>query len=788
MRELITEKPRRIERPVDHPVEDTRLPEASDPTMIGTLALAVVLMAWTWSQLDGYQLADSVEYIHRARERVVDGVLDPGRAVRSFAFSLPFVPLFWISEALGIDEPGCILPVARLMQMALALLTVLATGRLAARVGGTTCGRWAAALLAINPVFLRYAVSPVAGIAAALCFALGVERLLDPGRGRRALRGGAWLGLAFMLSYKSLLAILLLGLLLLLRDGPRKPARWGGLGIGLVGALGVQLVLDWIAYGRLGASVLGYLVDNIGAVVVSALIRIQWVPGARDLARVLYQAQSDYRGYGFNRAEESWTLFLSQPPQWYLTELPQFLTWIGVAALALGLVAMVRRRRFDAWLVFLVVVGYLVVLSQKGDKSYRLVLPIASLFSTLVALGFSSLGESRLSGVLRRGVLRRGVPALAFVLCIPLGLVRLSQADLGRHGGYWRAGEFLDGVYPSSAEDSPRIGFAYPWAVFLRVGGGYSLDQSLVNLTTWADVRPRPEGEDPNEAFLKREAQEAEQRDEVRAWLDGLDGLVTHLPEISRSAALLDEVSRRFSIEAAFYDPETQSGLGPVYVLKRVVEEDSEGRRFVRTPSDSAGSSEPGPGSRIRFGFQDGTPAIELVDWSLEPLPGGWSWLRYRWRGLAEMELDYRIADRLKAPDSVHSFQNNHDPAYGSRPTSTWNVGDVFEEGYLVVPGEEPFRPGSGFRPLGGPYRRGQVIPVSLWLEWSVRDGDPDPSQRLVPLVEGAVASTFPPEVLWQRHGRQLSADSLWLIGRAWLGVHRDAWVPDDGRPVAEHD
>lgn len=772
-----------MERPVEHPVEDIRLPKASDPTMVGTLALAVVLMAWTWSQLDGYQLADSVEYIHRARERVVDGVLDPGRAVRSFAFSLPFVPLFWVSEALGVDEPGCILPVARLMQMALALLTILATGRLAARVGGTTCGRWAAALLAVNPVFLRYSVSPVAGIAAALCFALGVERLLDPGRGRRALRGGAWLGLAFMLSYKSLLAILLLGLLLLLRDGPRRPARWGGLATGLAGALGVQLVLDRIAYGRLGASVLGYLVDNIGAVVVSALIRIQWVPGARDLARVLYQAQSDYRGYGFNRAEESWTLFLSQPPQWYLTELPQFLTWVGVVALALGLVAMVRRRRFDGWLVFLVIVGYLVVLSQKGDKSYRLVLPIASLFSTLVALGFSMLGEGRLSGGLGRRI-----PLLAFLACIPLGLVRLGQADLGRHGGYWSAAEYLEEVYPSAAEDSPRIGFAYPWAVFLRVEGGYTLDRSIVNLTTWTDVRPRPEGEELNEAFLKREAQEAEQREAVRAWLDGLDGLVTHLPEISRSSALLLEVSQRFTVEAAFYDPESQSGLGPVYVLRRADEPGTEGRRFVRALDDGDESQASWGAHGSRFALPTGIPAIELLDWNLEPLPGGWSWLSYRWRGLAAMELDYRIADRLKGPDSVHSFQNNHDPAYGARPTSTWAVGESFEEGYLVVPGEEPYLPGHGFRPLGGAYRRGQVIPVSLWLEWSVREGDLDPTQRLHPLVEGQPAAELAPETLWQRFGRQFSADSLWLIGRAWLGVHRDAWVPDDGKPVAEHD
>ena len=133
-----------------------------DPALAGVAVLTAVLELLALGRLEGYQLADAVEYMDRAAAVLEGRGLDPGTR-RSFAFSGLLLPLFAAAERWPALDPVL---ASRAVAMAAGLASVLVTARLGARLWGRSAGVAAGLLLACNPVFLHYAAVPLPATAA----------------------------------------------------------------------------------------------------------------------------------------------------------------------------------------------------------------------------------------------------------------------------------------------------------------------------------------------------------------------------------------------------------------------------------------------------------------------------------------------------------------------------------------------------------------------------------------------------------------------------------------------
>jgi len=213
------------------------------------LALTLAFLLGSWSLLDGYQLADSVEYMERAQalvrgEQVVDSI-----SIRSFGFVSLIAPFFLVADWLGVEDFKTVVALVRLFQILLGLELVRVCMRIGARVAGGRAGLLAGLVIGLNPIFLQFAISPVSGIAAAVCIGHALLALMDRGEPRRAFRAGLWLGGAILMAYQTILVAAALVGVALLRDRWKHRRHWlalcGGLGIGLFAAA----LLDRMCYG-----------------------------------------------------------------------------------------------------------------------------------------------------------------------------------------------------------------------------------------------------------------------------------------------------------------------------------------------------------------------------------------------------------------------------------------------------------------------------------------------------------------------------------------------------------
>ena len=98
--------------------------------------------------------------------------------------------------------------------------------------------------------------------------------------------------------------------------------------------------------------------------------------------------------------------------------------------------------------------------------------------------------------------------------------------------------------------------------------------------------------------------------------------------------------------------------------------------------------------------------------WQREAAPGDVVQVRLRWRALAPIQQRYKVFLQLLGPGDRLIAQRDSEPAGGSRPTSTWQAGDVIEDNYgLLIPLATP--PGE-YRLIAGMYdaTNGQRLPV----------------------------------------------------------------------------
>ncbi|MCE9594550.1 MAG: hypothetical protein K8S98_10175 [Planctomycetes bacterium] len=672
------------------------------PAVFALLALTLVLQLVSWSLQTGYPLADAVEYLDRASLWVDGSALGGDATIRSFAFSALFVPLFAGAKALGVEDPRGLMTIARVMQLVFGLAFVWSCARLGARVGGKRAGLAAGAIAACNPIFLIHAVWPVADIAAATMVALALEVFVERSSGRRAFQGGVWLGLAFLFAYKVLLLILLVLGWILVRDRLRRDGALRGAVAGVALALAFQVVLDRWVYGEWGSSLWRYIVDNTASPLATLCATLH----LRDAGRWIYELQTKLRGFGLEAISADTRTTQLFPRSFYATHVLEFLPWPVLALTVLGVwrVFVVRITAGGFLIALLVVTG--VYLSLKGDKSFRLWLPLLPATAVLGGLGCAWLmdASSKRSS--------RGLALMLVGAALVLGPFEITHQRPHRYAAYWEAMEIANHEAKAHAKPGSRkrrIASAFYWTVFLRNSPTIEL------LHVWPQLN-----------YYTKLPAGAKKR--FNSYLDGLDGLLMHLPAIEDQPELLDVFNSRFSVLAACYEPRDESGVGPVYVLRG--DRGTVGaRRFfeietIDDPEPDRVAHRFGAATRFSAVVGDHTETLSLLGVESETLAGsGFQWLTYHWFAETDLSLDCRVVAQLRPRGVAPGWVDEHAPARDVLPTSQWKRGTLVREGRLLAAGPDAaVRELEGLR-LGADAQASATIPVELWIRVRSIDG-----------------------------------------------------------------
>lgn len=746
---------------------------ARDRWMLAVLLLALGLQLFTLSRIEGYLLADSVEYMDRAAQVAGGATLD-STTVRSFAFSGLLTPLFWLVHVLGAPDTVAV-GLSRALVMLLGLLAIWVTMRLGMRLFGRPAGLVAGFMLATNPILLQYGVEPLTGSAAALAIALALEAATrEPGSSSAARRGaatGAWLGVALLFAFKTIpiAGIVFLGLFL---AGPlRERLTWmAALAAYLAFALG-QCLLDLAVYGTFGGSLLAYLRANVGGVLGDVLLKLHGagVPGMYEAAAKVYAWTYGSGPGGGATAETVGDVMRTMTTKtWYLEHFTSsFLAWPLTIALVLGLAAALTKRRRGALLCVAIVLFNFAFLSIKSAKSFRLFLPLLPAMALVAGLGASAVFAQlrRVAGA--RLSLAAGALALGWALVA--GQLTLSQANLTKYGAWWRAVDELEGL----AQEDGRpwtYASAYNWAVRFRAADDLELVKLPHHMDRW-------------------ESLDSDQRQETLAALSGLDGFLAHLQIMTQDPRILATVNERFEIHDILYDAKSFEELGPLYIMKRRSDKPAQRSFFELTKGVDPGAYQASISHAHSVDYRrrerDGTLQMVLLGWDLETgLAGGQiAWLTLHWYIGNTAGHDYTIVTRLTDRDD-RARDGNHEPAHGAWPTSKLEPGWILAES-LEIP--LPLDP----EVFGGADARGDLIPASFWLGITEyvenEDGtlsqpgglNPFQPSGQRPLQKGGSGGRrISPD------GYRWSKDGLFGVAGFWLPVPEGGKLADDGKPI----
>ncbi len=763
---------------------EPELPGLGDPWLRLVLCMALLLQALSWWRLEGYQLADSVEYLERAQAFVRGEEVLDSTSIRSFAFSALLAPFFAIADWVGADNYRPVVSLARLLQMGFGLALVWRCARIGALFAGRSAGLASAFFVASNPVFLQYSVSPVSGVAAAFATASGIEALIVPGSSRRRLRGALWLGAALTLAYQTLLVSVPLGLLVILRDRRERLAAVAPLCAGFGAGVLLQVVLDKLIYGVWGASLWRHFVSHAGPYGALFLSRLGFDEPARQLYDAAQQAIDAKEAASAVTAGSTLAdIERLLPADWYFRNITSMLVWPVLLFLLLGLVVAWRRARWSSSIALLVLALNLWVMSDKGSKDFRLWLPLLPLLAPLAGSGFELATRAQtgrgVGGGGRSGM--RSALAVLLLLVVPaLGVQTLLARNTRRFSGYWEAMEEVladvgerRGAAIERGEPAPtfRVASAYHWAVYLREDEGAQLIKLPKHLDHW-------------------EKYDAQERAQDLAAIASMDYFITHLAVLSSRPELMAAVNRDFELQALLWDRDVFEDIGAVCVLKRR-SGDPRARTFfdiTRGESAEAYARRHHFEAPQRFVRRLGQhlELITLLGWTFEELPGDdHGWITYHWHCGSEIRGDYTVVDRLTTFDERNTWQNDHAPAYGVARTHTWQPGDIVRESWPVIAAADPYNWRTPYRPMGGPYRRGDLMPANLWMALFTFGADGAVTGRMHPARAGSdepMLDAPVEEAMWTPDGYRFSKDGLIRVGRFLLPVHESARLADDGR------
>ncbi|MFT4539028.1 MAG: hypothetical protein ACI841_000543 [Planctomycetota bacterium] len=762
------------------------------------LAIVATLGSVSWSILDGYQIADSIEYMEHAQALIHGENVIDASTIRSKAFAALLTPIFLVADWLDIQDYKPVVAFVRLLLLCLGLVLVHMVRRIGARMGGAQVG-WVAGLFAgTNPVFLQYTISPVADLAAAVCVAGAIDALMITGTGRRGLRGGLWLGLGMMIAYKTLIVLGVLGLLVFVRDRLRHKRYLLGTMCGVLTCVIAQIGLDRWTYGEWGASLKTYVLGHFGSLIAPPLARI----GFRDLAFTLYKLGEEALKLEdtveiVERGVTHDSIRSLTPFTWYITNLPSMLVWPVIFVLVLGLLRWLRKPGWQSSLLVLVFVVNLILMSRKGYKDYRLWIPLLAAIAPLCAMGWFALaGAGGVRGIgacvltlLRRPSTTFGEPGFKLarkliavgVLAgsVALGMSTLLDRNTRKFSGYWDAMDLI--AVAVEDEDllegrKSTVASAYHWAAYMRESPRIELIKLPHHLSLWTDY------------------EESEKQASIDAILEK-DWFIVHLPVLTTHPDLMDVVNAAFSVHAMLWDHRDFEDIGPVFVLRRgkpagarsfftvspAPDTEAYRRERLLPPATHFVRDFPGLGK---------TEDISLLGWEYEELPGdGHGWITYHWHCGAELIADYAIVDRLTTFDERNSWHNNHAPCYGVHRTPAWKPGYVYRESWPVVAASEPYNWSQPLRPMGGAYRRGDLMPANLWMDLATFGEEGVVTGRMQPTRPGKNTPVRRGEMEGVRVtpcGMYFSKDDMVRVGRLFLPIHASTRVPDDGRPIRD--
>ncbi|MBK7641484.1 MAG: hypothetical protein IPJ19_00300 [Planctomycetes bacterium] len=782
------------------------LPGLRDKGVWILLAFVLLLELVAWHYAEGYPIADSVEFMERARGFVRgERILDSGQ-IRPFGFSLVLAPVFLLADWIGVLDPRPVLWAISLVQVACGLLLVYVCVRLGARLAGRRTGLVAGFLVGTNPAFLTYCAMPISGIFAAVCIGFGLESLWERGNARREWIGSLWLAASVLMIFQCALPVALIALAIVWRDRGRSLRVLRTLCLALLFALALQFVLDKLVYGSFGASLGTYIVLKGGGLLSSILMRLSRVTHVEVLhewsiavGRAVFESQGTAVDTLAAAGRLGGELHSKQPFGWYFEHLPEMLVWPVLFLFACALWRVIRRPNPLATFAWIVFAANLAVMSFNPSKDFRLWLPILPFVAPLCAFG-GRFGWSALGGR-RHGARENVFWRRAFTGAMALGTAVLALTPfLGlnrrEYGGYWQAMDFVNQVveqsYPTRSAQAEhtlagappervRVAFDYNWAVFQRESPLVELVKLPAQLSLWSS-----------------DALSQARKQELLAMLPGLDVLVVHQPVLSTNPDLFESVSAHFQVIGLLYDKRTyERELGPILVLARRHGELSENLFFdVAREADPRGfAAQRGLQDSRAFAREDGSEELDLLGWEFRTLPPqGLGWITYHWHTPTGLRTPWTLLDRLTAPDESMSWQNNHQPAWSTRPSGNWPEGTRVSEGYPVVPAADPYAANSGYRPLGMGYRRGDLIPLRLWMRILYYDPAAQREQRAVVLDELPPRLAGPKEpltpngdgTLQSPDGTQWSGDGMLRVGSFFFPVQTAVRVPDDGKPIPQ--
>jgi len=733
------------------------------------LAFVLVLELVAWQRSEGYPIADSVEFMERARMLVRGEPVVDSTQIRPMGFSLLLAPIFLLGDWIGLSDPRPVLWTICLAQIVCGLALVLVCVRLGARLGGRRAGLVAGFLVGTNPIFLTYSSTPVSGICAAVCIGLGLESLWERGNARREWIGALWLAASVLMIYQCALIVAALAGCIVLRDRKRAWRPLRTIGIALLLALALQFLLDRVVYGSFGASLGLYLLQKVGGLLAKICALLGLREWAFEIGTFVFDLQGNPLDPDVARNALSGPLRSKQPWGWYFEHLPQMLAWPVLLLFFSALWHWLRRPTWIVSIAWLVFGANLAVMTINPTKEFRLWLPLLPFVAPLCAyggrFGWSALGGSVHSA--RENVFwRRTFTAAIAGSSMLLALIPFLRQERREYGGYWQAIDYVNEL----AQGSPRklrVAVDYNWAVFQRESQRVELVKLPSQLSLWGT----------SSVTQKR-------KDELLAVLPGFDLFVLHQPVLSANPDLCTSVSSLYQVCAAFYDKVTyEKGLGPIYILSRRTGAPTDNIFFDVAPdSDSAGLGSV-------FAREDGSEELELLGIEYRTLPPeGLGWITYHWYSPTGLHTPWTLIDRVTAPDEAEAWQNNHAPAWGTLASEHWPARTRVSEGYLLVPAADTYDKSQPYRPLGGEDRRKDSIPMRLWM--SIVHFDPcelaqnravvleqlqprrsSPKEPLTPEADGTFSSP---------DGTRWSADDMLHVGSFSVPVR-----PADRLPAA---
>jgi 4-amino-4-deoxy-L-arabinose transferase-like glycosyltransferase len=782
------------------------LPGLRDKGVWLLLAFVLLLELVAWYYAEGYPIADSVEFMERARTFVRgERIIDSGQ-IRPFGFSLLIAPIFLLADWIGVLDPRPVLWTICLLQLACGLLLVFVCVRLGARLGGRRTGLVAGFLVGTNPAFLTYCAMPISGIFAAVCIGFGLESLWERGNARREWIGALWLAAAVLMIYQCALVVATIAACILLRDRRRGLRALRTIGIALLLALALQFLLDRVVYGSFGASLGTYMAQKGGGLLSSICLRLGSVTHLQFLkdwsmavSRAVFASQGTLIDSESAANTANGVLHSKQPFGWYFEHLPQMLVWPVLFLFACALWKALRRPSWlvsFAWLVF---GANLVVMTFNPSKDFRLWLPLLPVVAPLCAwggrFGWSALGD-RVQAARENAFWRRSFTVTLAGSSAVLALTPFLQQNRREYGGYWHAIDYVNQLaaqsYPSrraqagrTVEGAPppkvRVAFDYNWAVFQRESPLVELVKLPSQMNLWSS-----------------DALSRARKQELLSILPDFDLLVVHQPVLTENPDLFEWVSRHYQLCAPLYDQRTyESHLGPIYILSRrtgsptdnvffEIEDEDDPARFVDARGLEHG---------LEFAREDGSERLQLLGFEYRTLPPeGLGWITYHWYTPTGLHTPWTVLDRLTSLDERNAWQSNYGLAWRTPPSASWPAHTRLSEGYLVVPAADPYDHELPYRPLGGGYRRGDLIPVRLWMrivqyeQAALDEGRPVVLDRLLPRLRSSKEPLSPngDGTFLSPDGTQWSSDEMLHVGNFFIPVQPGARVPDDGQPLPD--